>query len=151
MGMTEGLITKWHKSVGDSIQEGESFCDIETAKSVVEMQVPFSGTLTKVLVPVDRSVSVGTCIALVDDGAGGAMVDSGAKDEERRPHAVPSSVSTASTAVAVQVEPRARNVARAHNVNLAGVKGSGPGGRIIEQDVLAVVAQSAGKSPGQPS
>jgi len=144
--MTEGLITKWHKSVGDSIKEGELLCDVETAKSVVEMQVPFSGILTRILVLVDRSVPVNTCIALVDDYLEYAAVERGAADgtPRRRAAVVAPGLLAAPSA---QVEPRARNVARAHNVDLTAIKGSGPGGRIIEQDVLAVVERSAAKRP----
>ena len=150
MGMTEGLITKWHKSIGDSIKEGEPLCDIETAKSVVEMQVPFSGVLTRMLVPVDQSVPVNTCIALVDDGLGRAMAGPNAEESRPRTPAAAAPINAAAT-IRVQVEPRARNLARAHNVNLASIKGSGPDGRVVEQDVLAVVEQSAGKSPPGPS
>jgi pyruvate dehydrogenase E2 component (dihydrolipoamide acetyltransferase) len=146
MGMTEGLITKWYKSVGDSIQEGELLCDIEIAKSAVEMRAPFSGILTRILIPSDQTVPVNTCIALVDDGLAGPAVDPGAEDGTPPPRAaVRAADSMARTSA--QVEPRARSVARAHNVDLTAIKGSGPGGRIVEQDVLTAIAQSAGKSP----
>jgi pyruvate dehydrogenase E2 component (dihydrolipoamide acetyltransferase) len=142
MGMTEGLITRWHKSVGDSIKEGEPLCDIESAKSVVEMPVPFSGILTRILIPADRSVPVHTCIALVDVGLAVAVVDRVAEHDKPRVRAAVTAADSRAR-MEVQVEPRARNVARAHNVDLAAIKGSGPGGRIVEQDVLAVLARSA--------
>ncbi len=148
--MTEGLITKWHKSVGDPLKEGEPLCEIETAKTTVEMQVPFSGILTAILVSLEQSVPVNTRIALVDDGLEGAEVGQGAQDVDPRPRGVLAARhSTAGTAA--QVEPRARNVARAHNVELSSIKGSGPGGRIIEQDVLDAIAQAAGNTPPQKS
>jgi pyruvate/2-oxoglutarate dehydrogenase complex dihydrolipoamide acyltransferase (E2) component len=146
MGMTEGLITKWHKSVGDPIKEGELLCEIETAKTTVEMQVPFSGILTTILIPAEQSVPVNTRIALVDDGLAGAELDQGTQVVNPRPRVVVAAKdSTARTAT--QVEPRARNLARAHSVELTAIRGSGPAGRVIEQDVLDVIARLAGKSP----
>jgi pyruvate dehydrogenase E2 component (dihydrolipoamide acetyltransferase) len=145
MGMTEGLITKWHKSVGDSMAEGELLCDIEAAKTTVEMQSPWRGTLAAILVPVDQSVPVNTCIALVEDGLSDADSRPG---EAGPPSELPSAVPGAhdsSERIAVQVEPRARHVARAHHVDLAKIQGSGPGGRIIERDVRAFLAASGSK------
>ena len=68
MGMTEGVVTRWHRSAGDPIKEGEPLCEIETAKSTVEMQAPCSGVLAEIVIPVDQSVPVNTCLALVDEG-----------------------------------------------------------------------------------
>jgi pyruvate dehydrogenase E2 component (dihydrolipoamide acetyltransferase) len=139
MGMTEGVVTRWHKSVGDPIKEGEPLCDIETAKTTVEMQAPCSGILGAIVTPVDQSVPVNTCLALVDEGLVGAQADS------KQVHSTATSLNSVAMKV-VQVEPRAREAARIHNVELGKIKGSGPGGRILEDDVLACVANPAEES-----
>lgn len=142
--MTEGAVTRWHRSVGDPIKEGEPLCDIETAKSTVEMQAPCSGILTAVVIPVDQSVPVNTCLALIDEGPGGARHGSVRPDDEPV-HSISASPNPVA-ASAVQVEPRAREAARIHQVELTKLKGSGPGGRILEEDVLACAAKSSQKS-----
>src|SRR5271156_6823496 len=86
MGMTEGMVTRWHRSVGDAIKEGEPLCDIETAKSTVEMQAPCSGTLAAIVIPVDQSVAVNTCLALVDEGFGGARSNAGVQPDNEPLH-----------------------------------------------------------------
>jgi pyruvate dehydrogenase E2 component (dihydrolipoamide acetyltransferase) len=139
MGMTEGLIAKWHKSVGDPVKEGELLCDIEAAKTTIELQAPCSGTLAAILIAADQSVPVNTCIALV--GVPGEDFSASARDAAPRAEAIVSAAASAPK-LAVQVEPRARHIARAHHVDLAKLRGSGPGGRITEEDVLAVLAAS---------
>jgi len=152
MGMTEAVVTRWHRSVGDPIKEGEPLCDIETAKTAVEIQAPCSGTLTTIIVPVNQCVPVNTCLALVDEGLVGPQSSTGVQPTNERVHSIAPAPSPVAAAV-VQIEPRAREAARIHNVELAKIVGSGPGSRILEEDVLALVAQSAQKSaiaePGQ--
>lgn len=150
MGMTEGVVTRWHKSAGDPIKEGEPLCDIETAKSTVEMQAPCSGILTAVIIPVDQSVPVNTCLALVDEGPGGVGSKMGVQPGDEPVHSIPAAPNPAAGAP-VQVEPRAREAARIHQVELTKLKGSGPGGRILEEDVLAWVAKSSQKSAAAES
>jgi pyruvate dehydrogenase E2 component (dihydrolipoamide acetyltransferase) len=145
MGMTEGMVTRWHRSVGDAIKEGEPLCDIETAKTTVEMQAPCSGTLATIVIPVDQSVPVNTCLALIDEGLGGAVSNTGVQPDNERAQSI-SAVPNPVAGPTVQIEPRAREAARIHQVELAKIKGSGPGSRILEEDVLAFVAQSAQKS-----
>ena len=57
--MTEGTVVKWLKSEGDSIQRGDKIAEIETDKTVVEMEVYTSGTLKKIIVEAGTKVSVG--------------------------------------------------------------------------------------------
>ena len=144
MGMTEGVVTRWHRSVGDTIKEGEPLCDIETAKTTVEMQAPCSGTLATIVIPVEQSVAVNTCLALVDEGLWGAESNTGELPDNERGHSISAAPNRVARA-AVQIEPRAREAARIHQVELAKVKGSGPNSRILEEDVLAFVAHSAQK------
>jgi pyruvate dehydrogenase E2 component (dihydrolipoamide acetyltransferase) len=150
MGMTEGVITSWHKSVGDPVKEGEPLCDIETAKTTVEMQAPCSGVLVAIVIPVDQSIPVNTCLALVDEGLEGAQSAPRAQPNDGQAQSIATAPNPAAR-TAVQIEPRARETAKIHHVNLDEIKGSGPGGRIVEQDVLAFVARSTPKSTAAES
>jgi pyruvate dehydrogenase E2 component (dihydrolipoamide acetyltransferase) len=57
----------WFKKEGESVQQGEPLCTIETAKASVEIEAPCSGILLKVLAPRDSEVSVGDCIAIIGE------------------------------------------------------------------------------------
>lgn len=66
-GLTEAEIVAWHVKVGDVVEVNEPLCDIETAKSVVELPSPYAGTVTALLVEVGDTVAVGTPIIAVGD------------------------------------------------------------------------------------
>lgn len=66
MGMTEGTVLEWVKSVGDSVTEGEDLVEIETAKSTSYLTSPATGTLSKILVDPDETVPVGEVLAIIE-------------------------------------------------------------------------------------
>ncbi|RHW24948.1 biotin attachment protein [Nocardioides immobilis] len=66
MGMSEGVILGWRKSVGDTVQEGEPLCEVEAAKVTEELEAPVSGTLVEVLVEADTEVEVYTVLAVIE-------------------------------------------------------------------------------------
>ncbi len=70
MGMSDGTIIAWHKAVGDRVTKGEVLCEIEAAKTTVEMESPETGVLRKILVGVDENVPVDTVIASIEIGGG---------------------------------------------------------------------------------
>ena len=114
MGMTDGTIVKWNFDVGDKVSKGAILCEVEAAKAMVEVEVPVDGVLSAKLVPTDENIPVGTIIAEIDE--------------------------VRSSAARIQIEPAARRSAETLGVDLSKVRGSGPGGRIIESDVRAFVA-----------
>lgn len=63
MGMSEGTIVEWTKNEGDAVEEGEVIGVVEAAKATNDLTAPVTGTLTKILVPVDESVPVRTVLA----------------------------------------------------------------------------------------
>ena len=67
MGITEGTITKWHKSEGESISQFELLVEVETAKAVEEIESPVTGVLKKILVGEDESVEVNAVLAILED------------------------------------------------------------------------------------
>ena len=71
-GLTEAEIVTWHVSPGDTVAVNDVVVEVETAKSLVELPVPFAGTIGELLVAEGDTVEVGTPIVTVDDGAGGS-------------------------------------------------------------------------------
>jgi len=70
-GLLEAEIITWKVKVGDTVKVNDIIVEIETAKSLVELPVPYAGTVTALLVPEGETVPVGTPIISVDDGLGG--------------------------------------------------------------------------------
>jgi len=117
-------IIKWLKEVGSMVEQGEPLLEVETDKATLEVEAAVAGTLLAVLHDADETVAVGEVLGFL--GAPGEEV----------PAAEPSS---AAPATKVQAVPVARKLAQEHGIDLASVRGSGPGGRIEKQDVLALV------------
>lgn len=70
MGIDEGTVTRWLKSRGDVVVEGEPLVEIETAKATQEVEAPVGGVLTDILVAEGETVPVNTALATIDDPNG---------------------------------------------------------------------------------
>ncbi|WP_396327774.1 lipoyl domain-containing protein [Jatrophihabitans lederbergiae] len=68
MGMSEGTITNWFKSVGDSVSEDEPIAEVASEKVEEELLAPATGTITEIVVPAGETVEVRTLVAVIDDG-----------------------------------------------------------------------------------
>jgi pyruvate/2-oxoglutarate dehydrogenase complex dihydrolipoamide acyltransferase (E2) component len=66
MGMTEGTVVEWLKSVGDQVAEGEPLVEIETAKAVDVLPAPASGTLVEIVAPADAVIPVNELLAVIE-------------------------------------------------------------------------------------
>jgi 2-oxoglutarate decarboxylase len=163
--VTEGTILEWHVKVGDFIKVDDTIVEISTDKVDVELPSPASGTVVEILAEEGDTVGVGQVIARLAAGDGGSAksstddtpsADGGdSANEPGTTGSVQATTATAQTdASAAQatsdgaaalpdgkrVSPVAARVASKEGVDLAGVPGSGPGGRIVKADVLGVVA-----------
>lgn len=140
----EGTIGKWLKQPGDKIERFEPLVEIITDKVNVEMPAPFGGTLTKVLVSEGTTVAVGTPIATMETTEAAP-----AGDGEKQPAAREAQMPKAEARVAAapvgtkeegaRLSPLVRKLAEEHGVPLnevAGIQGSGTGGRVTKEDVL---------------
>ncbi|MCD6415152.1 MAG: 2-oxo acid dehydrogenase subunit E2 [Planctomycetes bacterium] len=145
--MEEGTIEKWHKQEGDDVRKGEALYDLTTDKATLEVEAFASGTLRKILVPQGETVPVTTMVAVIGDpdeelteefltrtalAPRQAQAAEGERPvaAERKQEAQP--LRTGKTLAS----PRARKLAVELQAPLAALEGSGPGGRIIERDVL---------------
>jgi pyruvate dehydrogenase E2 component (dihydrolipoamide acetyltransferase) len=158
--MTEGTLVQWKKKKGDTVSMGEVIAEVETDKATMEMEAFEDGVLTEIYVQEGTKVSVGERIAMIgEEGAAAAPSasnkpadkgkDTQAVPESEKPAAAPESKATPDagqeeaapkaegSGERVKASPLARKVAAATGVDLGGLSGSGPGGRIIERDVLA--------------
>lgn len=164
--MEEGTLLRWLKAEGDRVQRGEPVAEIETDKAVVEIEAIATGVLRKMLVTEGVTVPVGSPIGIVageDEDITGydSGVSHGAAEREQRSSrqtepAVPSDTSGGSpptqvTSDSVKASPVARRIARELGVDLGQVHGSGPGGRIVREDVeshVAVPPEGSGSDDG---
>lgn len=180
MTMESGIIVEWMKKEGDSVTEGEVLFNVETDKSVMEVEAKASGTLIRILhgpgdeVPIQQIIGyigeAGETIADADDGDAGAdgSPDAATADDAERsgetvgaaavpgqngqgtPTLVPAH-SEAAPAGRVKISPKARRHARDLGVDIASVVGTGPGGRIVFSDVEAFAAHTAAASAAAPA
>ncbi|MBQ1083468.1 dihydrolipoamide acetyltransferase family protein [Nocardiopsis sp. B62] len=82
-GLVEAELLTWYVKQGDTVADGQMVCEIETAKAVVELPCPFSGTVRELLAAEGETVEVGSVIITVDDGTGGSGSGSGAGSDSR--------------------------------------------------------------------
>ena len=158
--MTEGTIQKWFKAEGDAIKAGESLFEVETEKVLYEVESPASGTVAKLLYPLEATVAVGLPVAVIAE-AGENVAEVAAKYSGSAPKAaVAVSVASASAASAASavaasasgrregapVTPAARKLAQEHSVDLSRIVGTGPGGRVTREDVEKAISEAA-KAP----
>jgi pyruvate dehydrogenase E2 component (dihydrolipoamide acetyltransferase) len=139
----ESTIVEWRKKEGDPIAKGDILFDVETDKSTMEVESFVAGILMKILVPAGRTVPVQSVVALV--GQPGEQIPDEtipAPAEDKASIAAPNAMSQRAGAAppAVRgISPRAAALARQHAIDPARITGTGPQGRIIEQDVKALL------------
>ena len=158
--MEEGTLAKWLVKVGDKVSSGDIMAEIETDKATMEFEAVDEGTIVAIEVAEGtEGVKVGTVIATLagdDDDAAAPAAKSAmpAAKVEPAPAAAklapsPASAPAAAMAAAkgdrVVASPLAKRIAGQNGVDLAGISGSGPGGRIVKADV------EAAKAGGQPA
>jgi len=150
--MQAGTLTEWLKKPGDAVTRGEIVAVVHTDKADVEVEVFTSGVLERVLVEPGTEVPVGTVLAVIrENGAVETPVSEQPPAPRAEPAAAPPPAGADETHPAhphVAVSPSARHLADELGVDLAGVQGSGPNGRIQRKDVEAA---ATGAPPNRAS
>ena len=149
--MDEGRVIAWHKKEGDRIAKGEILFEVETDKANMEIESPASGYVRRILLPVDASAPVATVIGLISDTADeplpslSEVVPSAAQATPSVAAATPSvaAMTPPSDGERVRSSPAARKRAQELGVDIASVRGTGPGGRINIEDVEAAAGGPA--------
>ena len=141
--MREGTVVRWIKQEGDEVVANEVIAEIETDKAVVEFKPTTGGVLRRIVAGEGEAVPVGELIAVIGDAdealpddLGGPAPATAPAEPDAVPSAPPAQAPAASTGE-VRASPIARRLARERGVDLATIAGTGPGGRIVEADVLA--------------
>jgi 2-oxoglutarate dehydrogenase E2 component (dihydrolipoamide succinyltransferase) len=148
--VTEGTVTRWLKKVGDAVTADEPLLEVSTDKVDTEIPSPISGTLLSIDVPVDSTVAVGARLASI--GVSGSPAPA-AKPTPVAAAVMPAPVTAPAPVVAAPmsasraddayVTPIVRKLAAEAGVNLATIKGTGVGGRIRKEDILAATPRAA--------
>jgi len=175
--IVEGTITKWLKKPGDKIQRDEPLFEISTDKVDAEIPAPASGVLQEIKVTEGTTVQVNTVVGTISSDGEGAAAKPAAPEKKAAPASpapkvqtpAPAPQANGATAAApptttspkhdedehARSSPLVRKIAREHNVDLSQVEGTGLGGRITKQDILAFIEASSGaagvSSVQQPS
>ena len=136
MNMEDGTLTRWLVNEGDEIAEGQPLVEVETAKINSELESPATGVVSHIMAAEGSLVKVGALVAVIGEPGEdpprpdpAAASPAGARRRRRRRDAQPTG------GAAPQVTPVARRLARENGIDLADVTGTGPRGRITEQDV----------------
>jgi 2-oxoglutarate decarboxylase len=173
--VAEGTISRWLKSVGDSVAEGESVVEVTTDKVDVEVPSPAAGTLESIVAQEGETVEVGATLATIAAGTNGAASKPAAASPpaERAkdvngagtvpataepvaevqpspaapPQAVTSSPAAEPSKPTLQASPLARRAAAISGVDLGSISGSGPAGMVRSGDIRAAAAAPAASAP----
>lgn len=149
MTMIEGVVSSWHKSLGDAVQEGEPLLEVETDKMVKDITAPATGYLVKLcaqpgdIVPVDGELCViSDDPNWSDDSAPAAPAAAQTAPAAPAPTAAPAPVPGAPAAAApvpggrVRISPLAKRIAQLDGVDYTRLTGTGPNGTIVKRDIL---------------
>jgi pyruvate/2-oxoglutarate dehydrogenase complex dihydrolipoamide acyltransferase (E2) component len=142
VSVAEGTIIAWRVAVGEPIEAEQTLLEISTDKIDSEVPAPVSGTLAEILVEPDQTVDVGTVLGRIATGADPVPAPAGpaaTPDSAPAPAAAIASPTTARTTHDRRYSPVVQRIAAEHGVELDSVTGTGRGGRVRKQDVLAVV------------
>jgi len=137
--MKEGTVGKWYKKEGETVEKGEPIAEIVSEKATYDLEASSSGIIRKILIeegvdaPVNAVLAViGTSDETIPDTVGEAEAPETAEtDGEKR----------------VVASPAAKRLAREHGIDLSNVQGSGPEGRIVEEDVTRLIEAKGGAQP----
>ena len=165
--MTEGIIVSWTKSPGDKVEKGVTGVIVESDKADMDVESFYEGYLATIIVDAGDVAQVGNAIALLAESeaeiaeaqAQAQTQESAGSSPASAPEVAAVTASSAASAPVpvsqngaakpsgrVIVSPRARKLAKTLKIDISGIQGSGPHGRIVAQDI----EQAAGQVPTAP-
>ena len=153
--MAEGEIVKWLVKEGDSISEDQPMVEVMTDKATVQIPSPAKGKVGKILAKEGQTAKVGDVLVTLDEANGSASGREATQKSTPQANPVvaasPSVAAARATAVGIVATPATRKLARDLNVSIEAVVGTGPAGRITEEDVRKTAgSKSSGASLEQP-
>ena len=150
MAQETGKLVSWLKKEGEQVKKGDMLLEVETDKAVVEIEAQSDGILGGVSAQMGDVVPVGQTIAWLlkpgesvpQQGAHGQTGRTGAAAPAAAAAAAAPAAAEPASAAGARISPKARKLAREHGVDIAKIKGSGPGGEILADDILKAAAAS---------
>ncbi len=155
-GLTEAEIVSVLVHEGDVIREDAPLLEVETDKAQVEIPSPMSGRVEKIHVQPGQTVKVGAVLITFADSTDGGVVRAAPAPPTAAAPPTEAKAPRARDGGPVPATPATRRLARELGVDLGGVRGTGPGGRVTDEDVRAAAGSTrattapAGKAPGPP-
>ena len=147
--ITEGTIVQWHKSVGQRVEEGETVVSVETDKVVVEIPAQCTGVLIEIRYEVGETIPIGSVLGVIrGEGeerriSAEPLRDRGERRseiEEIKEAILPAGNVSSPEKIGRKISPLARTIAKREGIDLSKITvGTGPGGRIVKEDVLRLV------------
>ena len=156
MAQETGKLVSWKKKEGEQVKKGEILLEVETDKAVVEIEAAVDGVLAGVTAKVDDVVPVGQVIAWLLKAGESVPASSTPQQTGRKMDSAPAAAAAAAVVEAApepasvagaKISPKARRLAREHGVDIARVKGSGPGGEILADDIMKAAAGAPAPAP----
>lgn len=143
-GIHEGELIRWLVKQGDKVKEHQPIAEVETDKAVVEIPSPVAGTILKLHASAGQTIKVGEVIATIGKAGekvkskGVSIVGEIKTSEELLP---PPKMEVIKPSKETKALPAVRKLAAEHKIDISSIKGTGAGGRITQEDVLAVVGE----------
>jgi pyruvate/2-oxoglutarate dehydrogenase complex dihydrolipoamide acyltransferase (E2) component len=144
VSVAEGTVVAWRVEVGDRIEAEQTICEISTDKIDTEVPAPVTGVVAEILVEVDQTVDVGVVLARIAVGDGAVAPAAAPEPAADAPASEPAPPEPAPPtpsrpAAGRRYSPVVQRIAAEHGIDLDSVAGTGRGGRVRKQDVLALV------------
>ena len=146
--ITEVEIGDWLKASGAAVRKDEPLVTLESEKATVELPAPDAGSLSKILKQKGDVAKVGEVIAILETGnAAAAKAETKAAPAEKTAEPSPAPVRSETKPGGARVMPAAQNILEQHGVKAEEVAGTGPGGRILKEDVLRHLEEAKAPAP----
>jgi len=177
--MQEGTIAHWLKKPGDEVKKGDILAEIETDKATMELEAYDSGVLEQILVQEGETVPIGQAVAIIGSGGGvqkqeqpavqetdkgnqkekQPVIAEASTDEQRQDQTEgadtqrrPPEIEESTDGRSIKASPLARRMAEEHDIDLGQIQGTGPGGRIVRDDIEDFLEQKpVAPGPSVPS
>lgn len=138
--VSDATVSTWHKKAGDKVSRDENIVDLETDKVMLEVPAPVDGILKEIIKPTGSTVQAQEVIAVIDTAAT-AQAEAPASAPAKAAAQASVSAPVAEKAAAKTLSPAVRRVVAEHDVDVSAVEGTGKGGRITKENVMAAISR----------
>lgn len=161
----DGTLLNWLKKAGDAVNKGDIIAEVEADKATIEIEAPESGVISALNAQLGDSIKAGTDIAMIGEGVAQPAAASAATPQPvvkaaepsapagaaARSNGAPAPAASLTDDGRVKASPIARKIAEERGIDLRQVAGSGPGGRIVKEDVEGLTPGAAPAKPAAPT